>query len=189
MHVTVVSMSSYLLVHGAWSGGWVWDELVSQLEKAGHDVTVVDQLPSASIDPASLGDLTADAAHLRQVLDEVERPVVLVRHPYGGTVITEVADNPKVRHSVYLAAFWPQRGQSQFDILGDGPPPAWIVPRDDGSMALTDDHEVMWQVLCADLDQERAAVVVSRLVLQSVGSHCGSEHGAGPGPPNHLRDL
>jgi len=171
MRVTVIAMSSYLLVHGAWSGGWVWDDLVPQLEKAGHDVTVVEQLPSAGIDAASLGDLTADAAHVRQVLDKVDGPVVLVGHSYGGTVITDLADHPKVRHSVYLAAFWPQRGQSQFDILGDGPPPSWIVPKDDGSMALTDDHEVLREVLCADLDQERAAVVVSRLCLESVSSH------------------
>jgi pimeloyl-ACP methyl ester carboxylesterase len=164
-------MSSYLLVHGAWCGGWIWDDLVTQLEKSGHDVTVVEQLPSAGIDPASLGDLTADAAHLRQVLDEVDEPVVLVGHSYGGTVITEMADHPKVRHSVYLAAFWPQRGQSQFDILGAGPLPAWIFPSDDGSMALTEDHEVMCEVLCADMDQERAAVFVSRLVLESVSSH------------------
>lgn len=171
MCVTVTVVSSYLLVHGAWSGGWVWDDLVPQLDQAGHDVTVVEQLPSAGIDPASLGDLTADAAHVRHVLDEMDGPVVLVGHSYGGTVITEFADHPKVRHSVYLAAFWPQRGQSQFDILGDGPPPAWIVPRGDGSMALTDDHEVMREVLCADLDQERAAVILSRLVLESVSSH------------------
>jgi hypothetical protein len=37
---------------------------------------------------------------------------------------------------VYLAAFWPQRGQSLLDILGDGPLPGWIVPRDDGSLAI-----------------------------------------------------
>ncbi len=164
-------MSSYLLVHGAWGSGWVWNDLVPHLEKAGHDVLVVEQLPSAGIDPASLGDLTADAAHVRLVLDEIEEPVVLVGHSYGGTVITEFAGHPNVRHSVYLAAFWPKRGQSQFDILGDGPPPGWIVPRDDGSMALTDDHEVMWQVLCADLDQARGVAFVSRLVLQSAGSH------------------
>ena len=171
MRVTVDAMGRYLLVHGAWSGGWVWDDLVPQLEKAGHDVTVVEQLPSAGVEPASLGDLTADAARVRQVLDEVDGPVVLVGHSYGGTVITELADHPKVRHSVYLAAFWPQRDQSQFDILGDGPPPDWIVPMNDGSLALTDDREVIWQVLCADLDQERGVAMASRLVLQSVGSH------------------
>jgi pimeloyl-ACP methyl ester carboxylesterase len=53
MRTTVHGMSSYLLVHGAWCGGWVWDDLTQQLEKAGHRVTVVDQLPSAGTDPAA----------------------------------------------------------------------------------------------------------------------------------------
>ncbi len=76
--------------------------------------------PQAGTDPASLGDLTADANHVRAVLDSLDEPVVLVGHSYGGMVITELADHPKVRHSVYLAAFWPQRGQSLLDLIGDG---------------------------------------------------------------------
>lgn len=109
-------MSGYLLVHGAWSGGWIWDDVVPRLEKAGHDVTVVEQLASAGTDPASLCDLTADAAHVRQVPDAVDGPVVLVGDSYGGTVITEMVDHRNVRHSVDLAAFWPRRGQSRFDL-------------------------------------------------------------------------
>jgi pimeloyl-ACP methyl ester carboxylesterase len=62
-------MSNYLLVHGAWAGGWVWDDLAERLEKAGHRVRVVDRLPSAGTDPESLGDLTADANYVRQLLD------------------------------------------------------------------------------------------------------------------------
>jgi pimeloyl-ACP methyl ester carboxylesterase len=98
-------MSTYLLVHGACAGGWVWDDLAERLEKAGHRVRVVERLPSAGTDPGSLGDLTTDANHVRQVLDTIDEPVVLVGHSYGGMVITELADDPKVRHSVYLAAF------------------------------------------------------------------------------------
>lgn len=94
----------------------------ARLQKGGHRVTVVDQLPSTGTDPAALGDLTADAHHVRVVLDTLDEPVVLVGHSYGGMVLTELADHPKVRHSVYLAAFWPQRGQSQLD-LGQPLPP------------------------------------------------------------------
>ena len=115
-------MSSHLLVHGSWCGGWVWDDVAQRLQKGGHRVTVVDQLPSTGTDPAALGDLTADAHHVRVVLDTLDEPVVLVGHSYGGMVLTELADHPKVRHSVYLAAFWPQRGQSQLD-LGQPLPP------------------------------------------------------------------
>ena len=98
-------MSDYLLVHGGFNGGWVWDDVAERLEKAGHEVRVVDQLPSAGTNPASLGDLTTDANHVRQVLDTIDEPVVLVGHSYGGMVITELADRPKVRHSVYLPRF------------------------------------------------------------------------------------
>jgi pimeloyl-ACP methyl ester carboxylesterase len=72
--------------------------------------------------------------HVRAVLNSLDEPVVLVGHSYGGMVITELADHPKVRHSVYLAAFWPQRGQSLLDLIGDGPSPPWIVARDDGAL-------------------------------------------------------
>jgi pimeloyl-ACP methyl ester carboxylesterase len=160
-------MSSYLLVHGAWSGGWVWDDLAQRLEKAGHRVTVVDQLPSAGTDPASLGDLTADANYVRHLLDTLDEPVVLVGHSYGGMVITELADHPKVRHSVYVAAFWPQRGQSLLDLLGEGPMPNWIVPRDDGALEITDDFEIARDALCADLDRDRTREMFSHVVLQS----------------------
>jgi pimeloyl-ACP methyl ester carboxylesterase len=106
-------VSNYLLVHGAFCGGWVWDDVAERLAKAGQRVRVVEQLPSAGSDPKSLGDLSADANHVRQVLDTVDESVVLVGHSYGGMVITELADHPKVQHSVYLTALWPQqRGHS-----------------------------------------------------------------------------
>ena len=163
-------MSDYLLVHGAWSTGEVWQSLAERLEKAGHRVTVVDQLPSAGPDPASLGDLTSDARHVRRMLDGLDAPVVLVGHSYGGMVITELADNPKVRHSVYLAAFWPQRGQSLLSVVGEGPMPAWITAREDGALEVSNDLEVMREAVCADLDRDQARELLSRVVLQSAAS-------------------
>jgi pimeloyl-ACP methyl ester carboxylesterase len=160
-------MGNFVLVHGAWCGGWVWDDLAERLEKAGHKVTVVDQLPSAGTDPSSLGDLVADATHVRNVLDACDEPVVLVGHSYGGMVITELADHPNVRHSVYLAAFFPQRGQSALDTYGDAPSPTWIVPRDDGALQVTDDFDLFHESLCADLDDDRARELFSRFVLQT----------------------
>ncbi len=162
-------MSSYLLVHGAFGGGWLWGDLAQRLEKAGHQVTAVEQLPSAGTDPASLGDLTGDANHVREMLDALDEPVVLVGHSYGGMVITELADHPKVRHSVYLAAILPQRGQSAFDSLGDASLP-WVVARDDGALEITDDVELAHDSLCADLDRDRAREMFSRTVLQSAAA-------------------
>ena len=164
-------MSDYLLVHGGWGGGWVWDDLAERLEKAGHRVRVVDRLPSAGTDPESLGDLTADANYVRQMLATIDEPVVLVGHSYGGMVITELADHPKVRHTVYLAAFWPQRGQSLLDLVGDEGLPNWIVQRDDGALEITDDFELAWESLCADLDRDRTQRMLSRFVRQSAAAY------------------
>jgi pimeloyl-ACP methyl ester carboxylesterase len=160
-------MSSYLLVHGGWGGGWVWDDVAERLENAGHKVTVVDRLPSVGTDPSSLGGLAADAEYVAQVLDACDEPVVLVGHSYGGMVITELADHPKVRHSVYLAAFFPRRGQSLLDTYGDAPARPWIAVRGDGALGLTDDFGLFHESQCADLDRDRAREYYSRLMLHS----------------------
>ncbi len=97
-------MSDYLLVHGGFGVGWVWDDVAQRLEKAGHRVYVMDQLPSVGTDPASLGDLGADASYVRRTLDAIDEPGVLVGHSDSGMVITEFADHPKVRHTLYLMA-------------------------------------------------------------------------------------
>jgi pimeloyl-ACP methyl ester carboxylesterase len=163
-------MTNYVLVHGGFIGGWYWGETAAMLEKAGHRVEVVQQMPSAGRDPASLGDLSADAACVRQVVESVREPVVLVGHSYGGMVITELADHPAVAHTVYLSAFWPRRGLSIADMLGDGPLPNWIVPHNNGTASVTDDLGVARQALCADLDPERAAEELRRLQPQSLAS-------------------
>jgi len=165
-----VTMTNYVLVHGGFVGGWYWRETAALLEKDGHRVHVVEQMPSAGRDPASLGDLRADAEYVREIVDAVGEPVVLVGHSYGGMVITELADHPAVANTVYLSAFWPQRGQSLTDLLGDGPLPSWIVPHDNGTATVTDDLEVAHKALCADLDLERAAEELRRLIPQSISS-------------------
>jgi pimeloyl-ACP methyl ester carboxylesterase len=107
---------------------------------------------------------------VRRVLDAVDEPVVLVGHSSGGMVITEVADHPAIAHTVYLSAFWPQRGQSPSDLLGDGPLPSWMVPHDNGTLTATDDLDVTGRVLCADVDPARAAEELRRMIPQSMSS-------------------
>jgi pimeloyl-ACP methyl ester carboxylesterase len=166
-------MTHFLLVHGAWGGGWAWDEVVSRLQQNGHRATTVD-LASAGPDPAALGDLQADAEVVRAAIRDVGEPVVLVGHSYGGMVITELANDPGVAHTVYLTAFWPQRDQSLQSILGEGPLPSWIVPRPDGSLAVCDDVDAVHEALCADLTRERAQELRDRLVLQSGAAFAGT---------------
>ena len=118
--------ASLLLVHGAWHGSWCWEPLRDAL---GDDVRVhtVD-LPSVGDDPAALGDLYADAAAVRGALQEVDGPVVVVGHSYGGAVVTEaVTTDSGVAHLVYLCAFQLDVGDSLLDTVGGQAPPWWDV--------------------------------------------------------------
>jgi len=160
-------MTTYVLVHGGFVGGWYWGETAALLEKAGHRVHIAEQMPSIDPTVESPGGLHADAEYIRAIVDAAAEPVVLVGHSSGGLAITELADHPAVRHSVYLSAFWPQRGQSGADLLG-GALPSWIVLRDDGTGAVTEDFAVAHEALCADLDPERAAEGLGRHVTQSM---------------------
>ena len=161
--------STLLLVHGAWCGGWVWEPLLDPLRERGLHVEVVEQLPSAGPDAARLGDLHADVEHMRARLSALGRSVVLCGHSYAGVVMTELADHPAIDRSVYLTAFWPGAGQSLFDLVG-GRPPDWIIGRDDGSLAITDDVDKAHQALFTDLDAGSARRALERLVLQSAAS-------------------
>lgn len=162
-------MATFILVHGGFVGGRYWAEVAQRLEKVGHRVDAVEQLPSAGPDPATLGDLAGDAAAVRQCVEEVGEPVVLVGHSYGGMVITELADHPGVAHSVYLTAAWPARGQSLMDLFG-GAPPTWLESSDDGTVQAVDDLELLRQTLCADVEEAQAYPELRRMAPQSVAS-------------------
>jgi len=163
-------VANFVLVHGAFVGGSYWAEVAQRLEKAGHHVDVVEQLPSAGTDVAGLGDLEGDAAVVRRYVENVGEPVVLVGHSYGGIVITELADHPRVAHSVYVAAGWPVRGQSMSDLLAGGPPPTWMAAHDDGTVRVTGDLDQLREIFCADVDEQQANAELRRLLPQSIAS-------------------
>ncbi|AGB22235.1 putative hydrolase or acyltransferase of alpha/beta superfamily [Mycobacterium sp. JS623] len=107
--------ASVVLVHGGMLGPWMRSDVATMLERQGLSVRVPD-LPSMGSDPAQtpLGDFYADAAEVRRVLDQLQPPVVVCGHSYGGAVITEAAagPHPAVTHLVYLAAAIPDKNQS-----------------------------------------------------------------------------
>lgn len=102
-------------------------------------------------------------------IDAIDAPVVLVGHSYSGMVVTEFANHPKVRHTIYLSALWPERGQSALNLMGDVLPPA-LFRRDDDALEVTDDFDLAWQTFCSDLDRDSAQRLLSRFVLQSYSS-------------------
>jgi pimeloyl-ACP methyl ester carboxylesterase len=101
-----------VLVHGAWADASSWTGVIQRLHAAGHDVVA---LPNTLRGPA------ADAAIIRNYLDTIDGPVVLVAHSYGGFVITNAATGAKnVRALVYVDAFIPDEGQPAVALTGQG---------------------------------------------------------------------
>lgn len=100
--------ATVVFVHGAfiWEPEWWWHPVAEILEEHGI-ASRAPQLPSCGKVPP-LGDLHDDARTVREVIDEIEGPVILAAHSYGGLVVTEAAaGNPKVNHLVYMSAFVP----------------------------------------------------------------------------------
>ncbi|GMO32938.1 MULTISPECIES: alpha/beta fold hydrolase [Bradyrhizobium] len=105
---------SIVLVHGAFVDGSGWKDTYNILSDAGYEVLVVQQ-PTIT--------LRDDVAETERVIAKARHPVILVGHSYGGMVITEAGDNPRVRSLVYLAAFAPDAGES-VSTLAEAPAPA-----------------------------------------------------------------
>jgi pimeloyl-ACP methyl ester carboxylesterase len=143
-----------VLVHGAWHGSWCWERVTPLLEEQGLVVRTLD-LPSVGAEPGDAADLSGDAAAVRALLDEIEGPILLVGHSYGGMVVTQAAaGHTAVRRLVYLCAFMPDEGESLFQLTGGEPAP-WIRLLDDGR-ALPDLEQAP-AVFYGDCDEETAA--------------------------------
>ena len=97
------SAKNVVLVHGAWADGSSWSKLIPLLEAKGLHVIAV-QIPLTS--------LADDVAATKRAIASQDGPVVLVGHSYGGAVITEAGNDPKVVALVYVAAFAPAAGES-----------------------------------------------------------------------------
>jgi pimeloyl-ACP methyl ester carboxylesterase len=95
-------------VHGALEDASIWHAVIPRLQREGYPVTCFAN---------PLRGLAVDAAYLRSVLDGIEGPVILVSHAYGGSVITQAGDDPKVKGLVYAASPMPAVGETTTDCL------------------------------------------------------------------------
>ena len=113
-----------VLVHGGFVDGSGWQGVHDLLTKDGYRVAVV-QNPTLSLED--------DAAVTRRVIDDLDGPVVLVGHSYGGAVITEAGLHEKVAALVYICAFAPDKGESVNTLIAgfpaDGPQPPILAPK------------------------------------------------------------
>ncbi len=112
-------MSTFVLVHGAFHGGWCWHKLVARLEAEGHTVFAPD-MPGHGIDQTPIGEVTLESivAKMTGVIRAAAEPVVLVGHSYGGTIISQTAEAvpDKIRKLVYLTAFIVPSGKASLEI-------------------------------------------------------------------------
>lgn len=108
-------MSTLVLIHGAWHGGWCWHKLSPLLLAAGHKVITPD-LPGHGDNQTPPASVTMDmyVRTVTDILDQLEEPACLVGHSMGGIIITEAAErrSDKLEALVYLAAFLPRNGES-----------------------------------------------------------------------------
>src|SRR5437762_13863241 len=154
--MAATDVANVVLVHGGFVDGAGWEGVYKTPKKEGHAVSIV-QNPTIS-----LGD---DVAATQLVISRQDGPVILVGHSYGGAVITEAGNDPKVIGLVYIAAFAPDDGESVATLIKDPPPGAPvppILPPQDGYLFL--DREKFRASFAADVDAEKAAFMADSQV-------------------------
>jgi pimeloyl-ACP methyl ester carboxylesterase len=108
-------MATFLLIHGAWHGGWCWRRVVPLLESKGHK-TVAADLPGHGADPTPTARVTLEsyADRICEIASAQPQPVILVGHSMGGVAITQAAEDcpEKIRALVYMCAFLPRNRDS-----------------------------------------------------------------------------
>ena len=155
-----------VLVHGGFVDGSGWEGVYNMLRRDGYTVSVV-QNPTIS--------LAGDVAATKLILAAQSGSVVLVGHSYGGAVITEAGNDPKVAGLVYICAFAPDKGESVNTLIANPPPDAPvppILPPQDGFLFLN--KAKFPASFAADVDNERAAFMADSQVPWGVDALSGT---------------
>ena len=116
---TSTVVKNIVLVHGGFVDGSGWEGVYKALKKDGYTVAIV-QNPTIS--------LADDVAVTKRVIAALNGPVILVGHSYGGAVVTEAGNDPKVAGLVYITAFALDKGESVSSLIKDPPPGAPVPP-------------------------------------------------------------
>jgi pimeloyl-ACP methyl ester carboxylesterase len=112
-------MNNIVLVHGGFVDGSGWEGVYQILKRDGYKVSIV-QNPTVS--------LRDDVAVTKRTLATLDGPAILVGHSYGGVVVTEAGNDPKVVGLVYITAFAPDKGESVSKLIANPPPGAPVPP-------------------------------------------------------------
>ncbi len=155
-----------VLVHGGFVDGSGWEGVYKILREDGYTVAIV-QNPTIS--------LTDDVAATKRIIAAQDGPVILVGHSYGGAVITEAGNDPRVAGLVYITAFAPDKGESVSSLIKDPPPGAPvppILPPQDGYLFL--DKAKFAASFAADVETEKAAFMADSQVPWGVEALSGT---------------
>jgi pimeloyl-ACP methyl ester carboxylesterase len=147
-----------ILVHGALADGSGWSGVYSRLKAKGYNVFVVQEPQTTEEE---------DVQAVRRAIAVQDGPVVLVGHSYGGQLITEAGDDPKVTALVYVAAAVPEVGESLVDLFKITPSPSAdaIKPTADGFLVL--DPARFHEAFAADLSKSQSDFMAHSQVLIS----------------------
>jgi pimeloyl-ACP methyl ester carboxylesterase len=154
-------IKTVLLVHGAWADGSSWAKVIPLLEAKGLHVVAV-QIPLTSF--------ADDVAATRRALALEDGPVLLVGHSYGGAVITEAGNDPKVAGLVYVSAVAPDTGESAFALISSVPTPIGSELRPDNSGFLKLTPKGVAEDFAQDLSAKEIAVLTATQVPVSVSA-------------------
>ena len=165
-------MSTYVLVHGAYHGGWCYEQVVPLLEAAGHTAIAVD-LPGHGKNRKPIEEVTLAAYvdHVSAIIEAQSEPVILVGHSLGGMTITEVSERlpEKVSWVVYLTAVMLKNGQDRAELaVYDNPEPmtAKRVISADG-LSATMPSEIIPETFYGQCSETDVAQAMARLVPQA----------------------
>jgi pimeloyl-ACP methyl ester carboxylesterase len=159
-------VKNVVLVHGGFVDGSGWAGVYQMLKRSGYSVSVVRN-PTTS--------LADDVAVTKRALAVLDDRAILVGHSYGGVVITEAGNDPKVAGLVYIAAFAPDVGESVDALIKDPPPGAPvppILPPQDGYLFL--DKAKFAASFAADVNAETAAFMADSQVPWGVEALAGA---------------
>lgn len=166
-------MSTYVLIHGAWHGGWCWSKVAPVLREKGHAVLTPD-LPGHGQDktPVSQISLQMYADAVVKFLDQQTEPVILVGHSMGGIVTSRAAElrPDKVKTLAYVCAFLLRNGETLVQIAQNDVK-ALVMPNlvfsEDQSNAKVSDA-MLKKTFYTDCSEEIAAEARKQLVTQSL---------------------
>jgi len=153
---TVSSQNAIVLVHGGFVDGSGWEGVYRRLKQDGYDVSIVQNATET---------LAGDVAATHAVIARQDKPVILVGHSYGGVVVTEAGNHPKVAGLVYITAFAPDAGESVASLIANpapGAPVPPILPPQDGFLLL--DKGKFAASFAADVEPAQAAFMADSQV-------------------------